>query len=94
VQEATLTIAEAIAAVPESKPRVILATGSYALVSATQAQFPDRRQAGSYRRSSIHFSPAIPARNNRSFDWFVIGEKENRERGPENPPHPLNGAIN
>jgi hypothetical protein len=33
------------------------------------------------------FLPAIPARNNRSFDWFVIGEKENRERSPaENPP--------
>jgi hypothetical protein len=28
----------------------------------------------------MHFSPAIPARNNQSFDWFVIGEKENRAR--------------
>jgi len=34
------------------------------------------------RKPSIHFSPAIPARNNPSFDWFVIGEKENRKRNP------------
>jgi hypothetical protein len=34
----------------------------------------------------MHFSPAIPARNNQSFDWFVIGEKENRAR------HLANGA--
>jgi hypothetical protein len=39
------------------------------------------------RKPSVHFSPAIPARNNRSFDWLAIGEKENRERSPaENPP--------
>ena len=39
------------------------------------------------RKPSIHFFPAIPGRNNRSFDWFLIGEKENRERIPtENPP--------
>jgi hypothetical protein len=30
--------------------------------------------------------PAIPARNNRSFDWFLIGEKENRERSPGGEP--------
>ncbi len=42
-------------------------------------------------RASI-FSPAILARNNRSFDWFVISENENRERSPsENPP--LQNAI-
>ncbi len=42
-------------------------------------------------RASI-FSPAIPARNNRSFDSCVIGEKESRERIPaENPP--LQNAI-
>jgi hypothetical protein len=27
-----------------------------------------------------------PARNNQSFDWCVIGEKENRERGPGREP--------
>jgi hypothetical protein len=27
-----------------------------------------------------HFSPAISARNNRSFDWFVIGEKKTGEK--------------
>jgi len=44
------------------------------------------------RKPRIHFSPAIPARNNRSFDWFVIGEKPNRESSPvENPP--LRNAI-
>ena len=32
------------------------------------------------RKPSIHFSPAFAAPNNRSFNWFVIGEKENRER--------------
>jgi hypothetical protein len=45
------------------------------------------QQTGTYDRScprmavrkpSIHFFPAIPARNNRSFDWFLIGEKRNR----------------
>jgi catechol 2,3-dioxygenase-like lactoylglutathione lyase family enzyme len=39
------------------------------------------------------FSPVIPARNNRSLDWFVIGEKENRERTrAENPP-PQNAIV-
>ena len=28
------------------------------------------------RKPSVHFSPAIPPRNNQSFDWFVIGEKK------------------
>ena len=31
------------------------------------------------RKPTIHFSPAIPPRNNRSFDWFVIGEKGKTE---------------
>jgi hypothetical protein len=39
------------------------------------------------RKPSIHFSPAVPAKNNRSFHWFMIGDKENRARSPaEDPP--------
>ena len=38
------------------------------------------------RKPSIHFSPAIPARNNRPFDWFVIGEKEKPRSPAEDPP--------
>jgi hypothetical protein len=46
----------------------------------------DGRQTGTCNRScprmavrkpSIHFSAAISAKNNRWFDWFVIGEKKN-----------------
>jgi hypothetical protein len=39
------------------------------------------------------FSPVIPARNNRSFDWFVTGEKENRERSPAEKPPLQNGIV-
>jgi hypothetical protein len=31
-------------------------------------------------KPSIHFPQLLPARNIGSFDWFVISEKENRER--------------
>jgi hypothetical protein len=33
------------------------------------------------------FSPAFPARNNRSFAWFAIGEKE-RPISPAEDPRP------
>jgi hypothetical protein len=39
------------------------------------------------RKVSIHFPQLLPSRKNRSCSWFVIGEKENRERSPaEKPP--------
>jgi hypothetical protein len=38
------------------------------------------------RKPSIHFSAAIPARNNPTFDWFVIGEKEEPRSPAEDPP--------
>jgi hypothetical protein len=31
--------------------------------------------------------------NTRSFDWFLIGEKENRERGPAENPPPQNTIV-
>jgi hypothetical protein len=43
-------------------------------------------------RASIFF-PAVPARNNRSFDWFLIGEKENRETSPAENPPPQNAIV-
>ena len=37
------------------------------------------------RKPSIHFFPAIRARNNRSSIGFLIGKEENRERSPAEP---------
>ena len=41
------------------------------------------------RKPRIPFFPASAGRNNRSFNWFAIGEKESREKSrAENPPLP------
>lgn len=46
------------------------------------------------RKSNIHFFPTIPARNSWLFDWFVVGDKENRERSPaEKPASALSANI-
>jgi hypothetical protein len=45
------------------------------------------------RRPNIHFSSAIAAGNNRSFNWFVIGEKENLERSPAENASPLDVML-
>jgi hypothetical protein len=51
----------------------------------------DQRLAALRKRSII--LPAIPARNNRSLDWFVIGEKKNRERSPADSRHLQNTIV-
>ncbi len=48
----------------------------YVRMGGKQELLEDPAQEMAVRKPSIHFSPSIPARNNRSFDWFVIGENE------------------
>jgi hypothetical protein len=71
-------------------------TGLFAFnsrVVGKQELIIDPAQEWWVRTPSIRFFPAIPARNNRSFDWFLIGEKENRERSPAENPPPQNTIV-
>jgi len=62
------------------------------MVVPTATLIMDPAQELAVRKPSIHFSPAIPARNNRLFDSVMIGEKENRERSRRRTP-PQNAIV-
>jgi len=67
----------------------IQVSGFRSVLSTTEAWIVGKQELinGSCPRMAVRktehpFLSSYSARNHRSFDWFVIGEKENRERSP------------
>jgi hypothetical protein len=72
---------------PRIVKRLLVIDGSILAFVGKQILLKPVLERAVRKPKSLHFSPALLPRNNRSFDWFVIGEKESRQRIPvENPP--------